>query len=545
MLSPSFPHPLNWPKLDSLVEKSRQSSQMSNINNSFRNLLHFSILPKTDEESLSVVKLPSRNFITSEMKKLYAEKESEIITYLKQQDWLSFTIDIWKSHFIERATWEPEQITLALKDIFGLEHTDNASNNISMAKHLEKYQSKGKIFNLRQRKTGSHQNKEPTDCKTRWNSTKDMIGCFLVVKQAYDHAINQDDSIREVCVLTSEDVKYLEILDSLLTIFEAVTNWLCSQKYTTINRTIVLINSIFEHSKNFVDENQGHSHLTTLVKATEKGAKKLAKYYNKTDDSPVFACSTMCDVMLKFSYWRLEDWGDDLCQRQQLVCGEYYKAFLYNFYLKHQQNQTVNSDIEASLPLDTGDSPTSSPLPTSPLPQESSLITQSIEDLVNRNHELEAYVFSNDEEEFPFEGLVASKSSDLNGYDEGNEVIGTVYDGIKEAGYNGENIQDSAAFLFSDRSSNDYTTDNIKLKTGFTYSRRPLNYWKQKHYLYPTISAFAAKILGVCSTSVASERLFSRDKRTINNERARLKPDTGEAFVFISSWMREYPDKFI
>lgn len=57
------------------------------------------------------------------MKKLYAEKESEIITYLKQQDWLSFTIDIWKSHFIECATWEPEQITLALKDIFGLEHT--------------------------------------------------------------------------------------------------------------------------------------------------------------------------------------------------------------------------------------------------------------------------------------------------------------------------------------------------------------------------------------------------------------------------------------
>lgn len=26
-------------------------------------------------------------------------------------------------HFIERATWEPKQITLALRDISGLEHT--------------------------------------------------------------------------------------------------------------------------------------------------------------------------------------------------------------------------------------------------------------------------------------------------------------------------------------------------------------------------------------------------------------------------------------
>lgn len=90
-------YPKNWSKLDSLVEHSKKSSKIStlafnrknflmllikfilnnklpfnfvNENKTFQDLLYFSLLPKTDDESLAVVQIPSRTFVTDELKKM-------------------------------------------------------------------------------------------------------------------------------------------------------------------------------------------------------------------------------------------------------------------------------------------------------------------------------------------------------------------------------------------------------------------------------------------------------------------------------------------
>jgi hypothetical protein len=56
---------------------------------------------------------------------------------------------------------------------------------------------------------------------------------------------------------------------------------------------------------------------------------------------------------------------------------------------------------------------------------------------------------------------------------------------------------------------------------------------------YPLLSIFAAKHLGICSTSVASERLFSQAKGFVNKERAKLEASTVEKYVLLNCWHRE------
>ncbi|OAD08820.1 hypothetical protein MUCCIDRAFT_19483, partial [Mucor lusitanicus CBS 277.49] len=63
-----------------------------------------------------------------------------------------------------------------------------------------------------------------------------------------------------------------------------------------------------------------------------------------------------------------------------------------------------------------------------------------------------------------------------------------------------------------------------------------LVYWDRYSMKYPLLSQFARKCLGVSSTSVASERLFSQAKAFIKTDRARLEPETAEKYVLLNCW---------
>ena len=157
-----------------------------------------------------------------------------------------------------------------------------------------------------------------------------------------------------------------------------------------------------------------------------------------------------------------------------------------------------------------------------------------------RNNELNVYVHTNDKNEYSVEGLAAEKVDNIYVF-AGNNYCDTITkDSIEELGYNGEEAHESSVFIFNDKDTNIYMTNSIKLRTGFEYSHRSLFFWQQKQFMYPTLNLFAAKILGVSATSVPSERLFSQAKRIINNDRSKLRSDTGEAYVLLSSWEREY-----
>lgn len=79
----------------------------------------------------------------------------------------------------------------------------------------------------------------------------------------------------------------------------------------------------------------------------------------------------------------------------------------------------------------------------------------------------------------------------------------------------------------------------IEYRFGLDFAHQPLSFWRQYKDKYPLLSVFAARYLGICSSSVASERLFSQAKRVIDNERSRLDTEMGEKMVLLNAWYRE------
>ena len=65
--------------------------------------------------------------------------------------------------------------------------------------------------------------------------------------------------------------------------------------YTTINRTIVLFNGLFDDLDYFQNKNQNDK---ILVEACEMYKNKLSKYYSRTDLTSVFSCSTFVNPCL-------------------------------------------------------------------------------------------------------------------------------------------------------------------------------------------------------------------------------------------------------
>ena len=72
------------------------------------------------------------------------------------------------------------------------------------------------------------------------------------------------------------------------------------------------------------------------------------------------------------------------------------------------------------------------------------------------------------------------------------------------------------------------------------FANQSLLYWRRHHQKYKLLSVFATKYLGICFSSVASERLFSQSKGFISNRlSSRLETSTTEKFVLMNTGINE------
>lgn len=124
---------------------------------------------------------------------------------------------------------------------------------------------------------------------------------------------------------------------------------LYSNRYTTINKTIVLYNDLFTRLEKFQQKNP------SLSAAIDLCITKLSKYYSRTDRTDVYACATMVDPSLKFSYWYLyiilckyycngqaylsvtffrkeQEWETDIIEEQISRCEKSFSSFLADYY---------------------------------------------------------------------------------------------------------------------------------------------------------------------------------------------------------------------
>ena len=323
-----------------------------------------------------------------------------------------------------------------------------------------------------------------------------------------------------------------------------------------MNRTIPLFNNLFDLLLEFREE---HEYDTELTNAVDEAVEKLSKYYRKTDESPVYSIATMLDPMLKFHYWTDEDWEHDIAEEQRNICKKGFKDFLRMKYNQlassptETETTTRASVTRASTSTTTLAAAASSSATTEvvessfsiqddndsneeddtivmftkkrrianatiyPKKRNTGAICEQEDEFVNRHYdELKAYINLDEKEDFPAETLTFR-------YDPNTEFQDV--DNLQEFGYD-QRFEN-----------NNFTSKNII--DGYHYTSRPLTYWQRNKNAFPYLSEYASIYLAIPSTSVASERLFSVAKRSINNQRPRLDPELGEKLVLLKKWERE------
>lgn len=147
------------------------------------------------------------------------------------------------------------------------------------------------------------------DVRTRWNSTFSMIDRALLLKSAYQ-SMCATEHMLSTYRMECDDWAYLQQLRDLLCKFEGLTKVVsASQVYPTINRTIAVYNSLIDHIEDFIENKDNDP---SIALAASEAKMKLSQYYTKTDNTPVYAVATAMDPRMRFSWWRANDWGEDL-----------------------------------------------------------------------------------------------------------------------------------------------------------------------------------------------------------------------------------------
>ena len=68
---------------------------------------------------------------------------------------------------------------------------------------------------------------------------------------------------------------------------------------------------------------------------------------------------------------------------------------------------------------------------------------------------------------------------------------------------------------------------------GIPLSACPLEWWREKQSLYPTLAEMARVYLAIPASSAASERVFSAGKLILDHKRRRLTPDRVSRLIFL------------
>lgn len=124
-------------------------------------------------------------------------------------------------------------------------------------------------------------------------------------------------------------------------------------RHTTINKTIQLINVLYDTIEDFISNNECSDarNVKSLVHVSKIALCKLQKYYTKTDDNEIYACATMLDCNLKFDYWSESEWKAEVIQQQKNACMKSYKSSLESQFAKRQQPFTTTTAAQVAHPM--------------------------------------------------------------------------------------------------------------------------------------------------------------------------------------------------
>ncbi|CAB4489965.1 unnamed protein product [Rhizophagus irregularis] len=331
-----------------------------------------------------IAKAPSADTLRSDVIDKFNEERNNIREILQNAPGrLSFTLDAWTSpsyipflgitvHWISHE-WELKEILIDFCKLSGPHSgenlhesfvkscddmriltkiiactTDNASNNDTLMKALEKTSAQDALSTLKVKYVenenellnndevsevvpklrklvvkihASPQRREKfsrqceaahlpdkelvVDVKTRWNSTFEMIERSLELREALDNIAIADRDLRKWEIIDAE-WDLLKQIKKLLYIFLRATLYISHGRYPTIENSIPIFNWIMDKIEDFDKE----ANIDEIVKKAACNAmEKLKKYYQYTDGI-IYTISTILDPRLKLTYYKDHNWEE-------------------------------------------------------------------------------------------------------------------------------------------------------------------------------------------------------------------------------------------
>lgn len=176
------------------------------------------------------------------------------------------------------------------------------------------------------------------DCKTRWNSSCDMLEVFLRLKSAINMLIENSDALADY-KFSASDWDAIETIINYLKIFKQVSNILSGQCYATLPIAVVALNLLIDRVEKTVEklDNKADRNILdeTLLLAFQHGRDKILKHYKKCNW--VYCVSLILDPRHKLRSFSMSDWGKQLEKSSFEYFKKMYKEIYYNKFLEKDQ----------------------------------------------------------------------------------------------------------------------------------------------------------------------------------------------------------------
>lgn len=146
-----------------------------------------------------------------------------------------------------------------------------------------------------QKQTGLPQLKLKLDCPTRWNSTYDMFDRILSIKESIIATLAVLGNSELNC-LSSEEWILLEHARDILKIFYDVTVEISADKYVTLSKEIIFVNSLNKYVSKFVNNNTLPTAIQHMAKTMSE---ELIKRFYDIEDNPLVTQAALLDPRFK------------------------------------------------------------------------------------------------------------------------------------------------------------------------------------------------------------------------------------------------------
>jgi tRNA(Ile)-lysidine synthase TilS/MesJ len=93
-----------------------------------------------------------------------------------------------------------------------------------------------------------------------------------------------------------------------------------------------------------MEDNISSRQHSDITRACELALSKIEKYYSRVDSNDIYSYTTLLDTMLKFSWWKEEEWEDFLINEKMEAAKSCWKKFLYEYYQEQSVDYIAHGD---------------------------------------------------------------------------------------------------------------------------------------------------------------------------------------------------------